>query len=87
MVVADLKRNPFSTSHSEASHFKYYLLLIDVASMYPVLLGTNTITTKEVLRLLEVYRTMFKPNVDVETALTFDASPLVRFQAKSQVTI
>ena len=70
MVMADLQRNPFPIG-----------LLVDVASTYPVLLGTNTITTKEVLRLLKVYRTMLKPDVDIETALTFDASPLVRFQA------
>ena len=85
MVVADLQRNPFPTGLTEASHFKYYLLLVDVASTYPVLLGTNTITAKEVLRLLKVYQTMFKPDVDVETAITFDASPHSRFQADDTI--
>ena len=82
MVLADIQKNPYERGLTSNTHFRYFLLLVDAYSLYPVLLGMNTISTKEVLRLLSVYRTMFRPSIDEDiNNAEVNLMPLARFQA------
>ena len=81
MASGDIIRNPFPIGLNDESHFQYYFLIVDIASGLPVLLGLNTISSAEVLRLLKVYKTLFRPNIDEDTATEFDLFPMIHFRA------
>jgi hypothetical protein len=66
MVMADIISNPFAKGLTPKSHFPYYLLVVDVVSHLPVLLGLQKIDSLTVFRTLQRYHMNFQPST-VET--------------------
>jgi hypothetical protein len=80
-VVADLQYNPFPVGLTKATHFTYYMLIVDVASTYTVLMGLNKINSKEVIRLLNIYRTLFRPDMNSDDPVTANLHQLTQFHS------
>ena len=59
-ILLDIEKNPFHKGLTSSTHFKYFLIVVDQASTFTVLLGTNRITSAEVIRLLKIYCAMFR---------------------------
>lgn len=56
----DIEKNPSPKGLTPGTHFRYYLIVVDQATTYSVLLGTNKISSAEVLRLVKLYCAMFR---------------------------
>jgi hypothetical protein len=82
--------NPFDFGLTIKSHFRYFILFVDVFSSFPVLLGINDQSATTVIRTLQLYCTMFCPTVDRTAAapLELNLSNLqhIRADAGTQFT-
>jgi hypothetical protein len=67
MVVIDLIINPFIKGLTKKSHFPYYLLIVDAFSHLPVLLGTHSVSSNQMLNLIRTYKTLYQPTIDSTT--------------------
>ena len=79
-IEVDIIKHPHNRSVPAAYHFKYFLLIVDVASTFSVLLGLNTVSSAEVRRLLKIYLTMFRPD-DEPIASQFEYSRLRKLKS------
>jgi hypothetical protein len=64
MIMVDIFSNPFDFGLTNKSHSRYFILFVDVFSSFPVLLGINYQSTGTVIRMLQLYSTMFWPTVN-----------------------
>jgi hypothetical protein len=64
MVTIDIISNPFENGLNKKSHFEYYLLLVDVFSTLPVLLGLKSITAHNIVCTLKLYLATIKPHIN-----------------------
>jgi Reverse transcriptase (RNA-dependent DNA polymerase) len=67
MAMADIIDNPFERGLTVKTHFPYYLLVVDVYSSFPVLLGLHSINTMSVLQAFDFYRSYFRPSYKDDT--------------------
>jgi hypothetical protein len=51
MVMVDIISNPFDFGLTIKSHFRYFILFVDVFSSFPVLLGINDQSATTVIQL------------------------------------
>jgi hypothetical protein len=81
MVMTDIISNPFPSGLTSKSHFPYYLLIVDVVSHFPVLLGLRNIDSNTVFNAMREYRTNFQPNPNQDANPNFNISPFLHVRA------
>jgi hypothetical protein len=81
MVMTDIISNPFSSGLTPKIHFLYFLLIVDVVSHLPVLLGLQNIDSNKVFTALRQYRTNFQPNLNQDINPDFNISPFLYVRA------
>jgi hypothetical protein len=85
MVMADIISNPFPSGLTPKSHFPYYLLIVDVVSHLPVLIGLRNIDSNTVFTALREYRTNFQPNPNQDANPDFNISTFLHVRAVYKV--
>jgi hypothetical protein len=80
MVFLDIQKNPFQHWLTSKSHFKYFLLAVDTASRFPVLIGLNVITSTSVIKALQYYRAEYVP-AELHNNLDFASNTLTHVRA------
>jgi hypothetical protein len=86
MVMTDIIANPFASGLNTKTHFPYFLLIVDVVSHLPVLIGLRNIDSNTVFTALRQYRTNFQPNLNQDLNPDFNITPFlhVRVDAGTQ---
>jgi hypothetical protein len=90
MVMVDIISNTFDFGLTIKSHFRYFILFVDVFSSFPVLLGINDQSATTVIRTLQLYHAMFCPTVDrtnaAQSELNLSNLQHIRADAGTQFT-
>jgi hypothetical protein len=81
MVMTDIISNLFDSGLKPKIHFPYFLLIVDVVSHFPVLIGLRNIDSNTVFTALCQYRTNFQPNLNQDINPDFNISPFIHVRA------
>jgi hypothetical protein len=80
-ILLDIEKNPSPKGLTPGTHFPFFLVVVDQATTFSVLLGTRKIPSAEVLQLVKLYWAMFRSQHSNDGPISVDFGNLRRIHS------